>query len=117
MKRNPGILIILLLACAQFVAAQVGWEISTNEKNNYVPTCVANGQIGIVPDVTPFRTREVVLNHVFDRAAPYDVSRVLSGINPFNLVVAVNGDTIQLGDCGKWEQVLNMREASLKADF
>ena len=78
-----------------------------------MPTCVANGRIGIVPDVHPFRTRQVVLNHVFDRAGAYDISRVLGGINPFNLKVCVDGEEISLGNSDRWEQSLNMKEAAL----
>ncbi|WP_430816101.1 glycosyl hydrolase family 95 catalytic domain-containing protein [Carboxylicivirga sp. RSCT41] len=115
-------LLICMLLCwvsfgTQVATAQSGWEISTTQKDNYVPTCVANGQIGIVPDVMPFKTRDVVLNHVFDRGAPYDVSRVLHGVNPFNLEVMIDGSTILLDECKNWQQVLNMREAHLSAFF
>lgn len=111
------LLFFLTLLGMNTLSAQEGWEITTREKEHYVPTCVANGRIGIVPDNQPFQTREVVLNHVFDRAAPYDISRVLSGINPFNLEVAVDGEVIALQDCQNWQQTMHMKEAALHTSF
>lgn len=117
MKSLSFILFFSIVILSQNISAQKNWVISTNKKENYVPTCVANGQIGIIPDVKPFITKEVVLNHVFDRAAPYDVSRVLSGINPFNLEVNIDGDTIEIDECKNWKQSLNMREAAFNTSF
>ncbi len=97
--------------------AQEGWEISTTSHTDYVPTCVANGQIGIVPDCELFQTRNVILNHVFDRQSTNDISRVLCGINPFNLNIKVDNQTLNLENIKNWKQTLNMKEASLLTSF
>ncbi len=97
--------------------AQDGWEISTKSTTDYVPTCVANGQIGIVPDAELFETQKVILNHVFDRQNKNDISRVLTGINPFNLKVSIDNQTLNLDNVNNWQQTLNMKRAALQTSF
>ena len=97
--------------------AQDGWEISTKSTTDYVPTCVANGQIGIVPDAELFETQKVILNHVFDRQNKNDISRVLTGINPFNLKVSIDNQTLNLDNANNWQQTLNMKRAALQTSF
>lgn len=68
------------------------WKIqAVDYQGTYYGAAVANGGIGILPWKEPFSVRHVMLNHVFDAAAPQDVSRVLRGINPFNLQMQIDG--------------------------
>ena len=58
------------------------WKIqAVDYQGTYYGAAVANGGIGILPWKEPFSVRHVMLNHVFDAAAPQDVSRVLRGIS------------------------------------
>lgn len=116
MKKNIISLLTFLLIVL-FAKAQKGWEITTQTKKDYVPACVANGQIGIVPDSIPFQTQNVILNHVFDRQSPNDISKVLCGINPFNINIKVNNNTIALNNINQWKQTLNMKVAALNCSF
>lgn len=71
------------------------WKIqAVDYQGTYYGAAVANGGIGILPWKEPFSVRHVMLNHVFDAAAPQDVSRVLRGINPFNLQMQIDGQGV-----------------------
>ena len=59
----------------------------------------------------------VMLNHVFDSATPQDVSRVLRGINPFNLQMQINGQTVNGDNISRWEQCIDMKEATHNTHF
>ncbi|MCW3788893.1 glycosyl hydrolase family 95 catalytic domain-containing protein [Plebeiibacterium sediminum] len=110
-------LITFIIILSFSLKAQDGWEITTHSKSDYVPTCVANGQIGIVPDAELFETQKVILNHVFDRQNKNDISRVLTGINPFNLKVSVNNQLLKLDNVSNWQQTLDMKKAALQSTF
>ncbi len=108
---------ILTFFISFILKAQEGWKISTTSHKDYVPTCVANGQIGIVPDCELFKTKNVILNHVFDRQGTNDISKVLCGINPFNLSLKVENQDINLDNIKHWKQTLKMKEAALLTSF
>ncbi len=110
-------LIIISYFISTSLKAQDGWEITTHSTTDYVPTCVANGQIGIVPDAELFKTQKVILNHVFDRQNKNDISRVLTGINPFNLKISVDNQLLNLENVSNWQHTLNMKKAALQSSF
>lgn len=88
------------------------WKIQTTDyQGTYYGTAVANGGIGILPWKEPFSVRHVMLNHVFDAAAPQDVSRILRGINPFNLRMQINGQLVNGNNMSGWSQCIDMKEA------
>lgn len=88
------------------------WKIqATDYQGTYYGAAVANGGIGILPWKEPFSIRHVMLNHVFDAAGPQDVSRVLRGINPFNLQMQINGQMVNGDNVSEWKQCIDMREA------
>lgn len=94
------------------------WKIqATDYQGTYYGAAVANGGIGILPWKEPFSIRHVMLNHVFDAAGPQDVSRVLRGINPFNLQMQINGQMVNGGNVSEWKQCIDMREATHNTCF
>ena len=94
------------------------WKIQTTDYHGtYYGATVANGGIGILPWKEPFSIRHVMLNHVFDSATPQDVSRVLRGINPFNLQMQINGQTVNGDNISRWEQCIDMKEATHNTHF
>lgn len=94
------------------------WKIQTTDYHGtYYGATVANGGIGILPWKEPFSIRHVMLNHVFDSATPQDVSRVLRGINPFNLQMQINGQTVNGDNISGWEQCIDMKEATHNTHF
>ena len=47
------------------------WQVCADSLHaSYAPAPMASGCIGILPGKEPFRIEQVVLNHVFDAAAP-----------------------------------------------
>ena len=94
------------------------WKIQTTDyQGTYYGAAVANGGIGILPWKEPFSVRHVMLNHVFDAATPHDVSRVLRGINPFNLQMQLNGQPINGSHISGWSQTIDMKEATHTTHF
>lgn len=94
------------------------WKIqATDYRGTYYGAAVANGGIGILPWKEPFSVRHVMLNHVFDAAAPQDVSRVLRGINPFNLQMQIDGQGVSGDNISGWGQCIDMKAATHDTHF
>lgn len=116
-------LFIIFFCLASLLTARANeqeslWKIQTTDyQGTYYGTAVANGGIGILPWKEPFSVRHVMLNHVFDAAAPQDVSRVLRGINPFNLRMQINGQPVNGENMSGWSQCIDMKEATHHTRF
>ena len=94
------------------------WQVHTHNLHaSYAPAPMASGCIGFLPGKEPFRIEQVVLNHVFDAAAPGTVSRVMRGINPFGLNMKVDGETVDTTCIEGWNQTVDMRKAVHRTGF
>ncbi|HJD11479.1 MAG TPA: glycoside hydrolase family 65 protein [Candidatus Phocaeicola caecigallinarum] len=94
------------------------WQVrATDLHAPYASAPMASGCIGILPDKEPFRIGQVVLNHVFDAAAPGVVSRVMKGINPFGIQMKIDGMIIDTTCIKAWEQTVDMRRAVHRTTF
>lgn len=120
--RKLGLLILALLGC--FITLQAAtpekdlWQLRTSDIHaDYVGAPVANGGIGILPWKEPFSIQHVILNHVFDTDGLHGVSRVLKGINPFLLTLAIDGNQIDAGNISDWQQTIDMKEATHNSRF
>ncbi|TAJ09772.1 glycoside hydrolase family 65 protein [Marinilabiliaceae bacterium JC017] len=109
--------IIAMLNTAIAKEKDQGWLIKATSVENYVGSPVANGRIGIMPWSQPFSVNSVVMNHVFERESPKGISKVMLGINPFNLEMQLDGESVTPATISQWEQVVNMREASHNTSF
>lgn len=88
------------------------WQLEAVDMHaSYAPAPMANGCIGILPLKEPFKVEHVILNHVFDAAAPHVVSRVMRGINPFCLSMKVDGEVVDTSSISGWHQTIDMRRA------
>jgi len=116
---NISILALLILNINSFAQEKpnTGWEITAKTHNPYVGITLANGRIGLLPSDKLFKVKSIILNNVFDRAKPGDVSRVLEGINFANLGLEIDGDKLNLSKVTNWQQTLNMKEASFITSF
>jgi trehalose/maltose hydrolase-like predicted phosphorylase len=95
-----------------------GWILRCNDYNcDYTGAPVANGCIGILPWREPFSVRHVILNHIFELNDDAGVNCVLEGINPFNLVMSVDGQKVDGKGISNWNQHINMREATHNTSF
>ena len=118
MKKTLLLLFLLSRFVLTFADNKTGWEISTSEKGgDYYGAVVANGRIGILPWREPFAVRDVFLNHVFDADGRNGVSRVLRGINPFQMQMYIDGRNVALNDVDDWTQTLSMRDAVHRTSF
>lgn len=120
--RKLGLLILALLGYVITLQASAPekdlWQLRTSDIHaNYVGAPVANGGIGILPWKEPFSIRHVILNHVFDTDGPQGVSRVLKGINPFLLTMALDGKKIEPDRITDWQQTIDMKEATHNSRF
>ena len=118
MKKTLLLLFLFSRFVLTFADNKTGWEISTSEKGgDYYGAVVANGRIGILPWREPFAVRDVFLNHVFDADGRNGVSRVLRGINPFQMQMYIDGRNVALNDVDDWTQTLSMRDAVHRTSF
>lgn len=94
------------------------WKLHTSDlEANYVGASLANGGIGILPWKEPFSVQHVILNHVFDKTSSRGISKVLRGINPFLLEIQLDGKSITPHNISRWEQSINMKEATHDSHF
>ena len=120
MSKRMIVSLIFLVFMGELFAQRAdnrGWEITTDQRSNYVPLTMANGRIGLVPSADPFRIDRVHLNGVYDKEYQGGVSKVLMGINFANLDMTVNGVKITRGNIQNWHQTLNMKEGSFTTTF
>jgi protein-glucosylgalactosylhydroxylysine glucosidase len=93
------------------------WNLYANSRQNYFGVAMANGQIGIVTDDTPLKTKEIFLNGVYDGSPENGISRIVRGIEFLNLHLSVNNQEIQSNNIDNWSQVISMKEGTSTTSF
>ncbi len=93
------------------------WHLYTDSRENYYGVTVANGKIGIVSDKAPLKTKEVILNNVYEKTAENGVSRIVRGIEFLNLHLFINGQEVLSDQITNWSQVVAMKEGSCTTSF
>ena len=88
-----------------FITAQNDdWHISTQQNTDYTGIVVANGRIGILPSENVFKTKQIILNNVYEKASPQGVSQILLGINFQNLSLEIDGEQLTDEIISNWSQ-------------
>ena len=64
------------------------WNLVANSQDNYYGVAMANGQIGIVTDATPLKTKEIILNGVYDGSPENGISRIVRWDRVFELEIS-----------------------------
>ena len=109
---------LLLCFNAVLLSAQNdGWHISTTNKSNYTGIVVANGRIGVLPSEKPFKTKQVILNNVYEKASQLGVSKILEGMNFGNLDISIDDEMVDETNISNWKQTLNMKAGSFTTSF
>ncbi|WP_299129756.1 glycoside hydrolase family 65 protein [uncultured Winogradskyella sp.] len=108
---------LLALSILSGNAQNDGWHISTNQNTDYTGVVVSNGQLGILPSHKVFKTRQVIMNNVYDKESPLGVSRILLGIHFQNIKVEIDGELVTDNNISNWIQTLNMKEAAFTTQF
>jgi trehalose/maltose hydrolase-like predicted phosphorylase len=93
------------------------WHLYANSRENYFGVAMANGQIGIVTDDTPLKTKEIILNGVYDGSPENGISRIVRGIEFLNLHLSIDGQEIKSDNISNWSQVVNMKEGMSTTAF
>lgn len=116
---NPKFLLLMLFV-GPFVNGQAKsdeWHLTANSRENYFGVAMANGQIGIVTDDTPLKTKEIILNGVYDGSPENGISRIVRGIEFLNLHLSVNNEEIKSDNISNWSQVVSMKEGTSTTSF
>jgi trehalose/maltose hydrolase-like predicted phosphorylase len=116
---NPKFL-LLMLFFGPFVNGQVKadeWHLTASSRENYFGVAMANGQIGIVTDDTPLKTKEIILNGVYDGSPENGISRIVRGIEFLNLHLDINNEEIKSDNISNWSQVVSMKEGTSTTSF
>ena len=119
MISNFKSLSVLFLVC-QAVFGQTKsdqWHLYANSRENYYGVAMANGQIGIVTDDTPLKTKEIILNGVYDGSPENGISRIVRGIEFLNLRLSINNQEIKSDNIDNWSQVVSMKEGTSTTSF
>ena len=82
------------------------WHLYANSRENYFGVAMANGQIGIVTDDTPLKTKEIILNGVYEGSPENGISRIVRGIEFLNLHLNINNEEIKSNNIDNWSQVV-----------
>lgn len=117
---NVNIKYLLLLIVSPVVFGQAKsdeWHLSANSRDNYYGVAMANGQIGIVTDDTPLKTKEIILNGVYEASPENGISRIVRGIEFLNLHLSINNQEIKADNIDNWSQVVSMKEGTSTTSF
>jgi trehalose/maltose hydrolase-like predicted phosphorylase len=113
-----GLLLILLVSPIAFAQTKSdAWHLYSNSRDNYFGVAMANGQIGIVTDDTPLKTKEIILNGVYDGSPENGISRIVRGIEFLNLHLNINNEAIKSDNIDNWSQVISMKEGTSTTSF
>ena len=93
------------------------WHLYANSRVNYYGVAMANGQIGIVTDDTPLKTKEIILNGVYDGSPENGISRIVRGIEFLNIHLSINNQEIKSDNIDNWSQVVSMKEGTSTTSF
>ncbi|WP_309609350.1 glycosyl hydrolase family 95 catalytic domain-containing protein [Flavobacterium sp.] len=93
------------------------WNLYANSRENYFGVAMANGQIGIVTDDTPLKTKEIILNGVYDSSPENGISRVVRGIEFLNLRLLINKEEIKSTNIENWSQQISMKDGISTTSF
>ena len=114
MGLNTKFLTVLLFMnfCAFAQIKGDEWNLIANSRENYFGVAMANGKIGIVTDDTPLKTKEIILNGVYDTNPKNGISKVVRGIEFLNLHLSIDNQIIDGSNIDHWSQQVSMKEGT-----
>jgi len=119
MNSNLTQLVILILFTTSVFSQTKSdeWNLHASSRENYFGVAMANGQIGIVTDDTPLKTKEIILNGVYEASPENGISRIVRGIEFLNLHLNINNQEISSSTIDNWSQVVSMKEGTSTTSF
>ncbi|WP_290541090.1 glycoside hydrolase family 65 protein [Alistipes sp.] len=89
-----------------------GWVITARDTTaDYFAVAMANGEIGVTVGREPFSLGPVILGESYEPGSKDDVSRILEGINPMGLTMAIDGRRFNPLEVRPQHQSVDMRRA------
>ncbi|HEU4788685.1 MAG TPA: glycoside hydrolase family 65 protein [Flavobacterium sp.] len=117
-SKVKGLFFILMVGSVMFGQEKSDeWHLYANSRENYFGVAMANGKIGIVTDDTPLKTKEIILNGVYDSSPENGISRIVRGIEFLNLHLSIDNQEIQSNNISNWSQIVNMKEGTSTTSF
>ncbi len=114
--KKIGVLVFVATSCfAQKKADE--WNLTANSRQNYFGVAMANGQIGIVTNDEPLKTKEIILNGVYQPSPENGISKIVRGIEFLNLHLSINNEQINSNNINNWSQVVAMKEGMSTVSF
>jgi len=119
MISNTKMMFMVLLASSMVMgqAKSDEWHLYANSRENYFGVAMANGKIGIVTDDTPLKTKEIILNGVYDSSPENGISRIVRGIEFLNLHLSIDAQEVKSDNISNWSQIVNMKEGTSTTSF
>lgn len=112
------LLILILFSTSVFSQSKSDeWNLHASSRENYFGVAMANGQIGIVTDDTPLKTKEIILNGVYEASPENGISRIVRGIEFLNLHLSINNQEIKSDNIDDWSQTVSMKEGTSTTSF
>ena len=93
------------------------WHLYANSRQNYFGVAMANGQIGIVTNDEPLKTKEIILNGVYQPSSENGISKIVRGIEFLNLHLIINGEQVKSDNIDNWSQVVSMKDGTSTVSF
>ncbi len=93
------------------------WHLTANSRQNYFGVAMANGQIGIVTNDEPLKTKEIILNGVYQPSLENGISKIVRGIEFLNLHMSINNELIKSDNIDNWSQQVSMKEGMSTVSF
>lgn len=117
-SKVKGLFFVLMVGSVMFGQEKSDeWHLYANSRENYFGVAMANGKIGIVTDDTPLKTKEIILNGVYDSSPENGISRIVRGIEFLNLHLSIDNQEIQSNNISNWSQIVNMKEGTTTTSF
>ena len=119
MLSNFKSLLLLFLICPMLNGQTKSdeWHLYATSRDNYFGVAMANGQIGIVTDQMPLKTKEIILNGVYEASPENGISRIVRGIEFLNLHLSINNQEIKSDNIDNWGQMISMKEGISTTSF
>ncbi|MEG0850867.1 MAG: glycoside hydrolase family 65 protein [Flavobacterium sp.] len=119
MNLNIKFLTVLLFVNFAAFAQTKGdeWNLTANSRENYFGVAMANGKIGIVTDDTPLKTKEIILNGVYEPNPKNGISKVVRGIEFLNLHLSIDNQMVDGTNIDHWSQQVSMKEGTSTTSF
>ncbi|MBP8156981.1 MAG: glycoside hydrolase family 65 protein [Flavobacterium sp.] len=93
------------------------WHLTANSRENYFGVAMANGQLGIVTNDEPLKTKEIILNGVYQPSEENGISKIVRGIEFLNIHLSINKELVDAKNIQNWSQVISMKEGTSTVSF